>query len=440
MKYIEQVDFIKNYFKENEKNEDDFKIGIELEHFIVDKNTLETISYYGQAGVESTLRDLVEKGYSPYREGEYILGANKGSKYISLEPGSQFEFSVSPKYNLLEIEDEYIEFLEDLMPILASKGQCLLNVGYHPKTKIDDIKLLPKKRYDYMFEYFKDRGSHAHNMMKGTCSLQVSIDYKSEEDFVKKLKVGNYISPVLYSIFENAPYFEGEISNIHNIRAYIWENCDKDRSGTIEAIFDKDFSYEKYGEYILNAPPIFIKKDNREVFTGHKKNKDILMDYKNIETEELEHLMTMMFPDIRAKKYLEFRMIDSLPYPLNFAAIALIKGIFYHDKNLEILYKEILEVEKHDIDIAKNQMYKLGFYGELKGKKLIDIGRHIVDLAESGLEEGEGRYLKYIKAMLDEGINPYEKTKASISDRDLYGLNWCKIESMEDIYEFKRNK
>ena len=30
--------------------------------------------------------------------------------------------------------------------------------SYHPETKIDDIKLLPKERYDIMFNYFKTKG------------------------------------------------------------------------------------------------------------------------------------------------------------------------------------------------------------------------------------------------------------------------------------------
>ena len=133
-----------------------------------------------------------------------------------------------------------------------------MTVGYHPVTKIEEIKIIPKKRYDYMFEYFKTKGSHAHNMMKGTASLQVTIDYGSEEDYIKKFKIANALSPVLYALYDNGYYFEGAIWENHSLRAFIWANCDNDRSGIARGTFDGDFGYRKYAEYILNIPPIFV--------------------------------------------------------------------------------------------------------------------------------------------------------------------------------------
>ncbi len=96
-----------------------------------------------------------------------------------------------------------------------------------------------------MFNYFKDKGVHAHNMMKGTASLQLAFDYSSEEDYIKKFKVANALSPAVYALFDNAYYFEGKPWRRHNLRAHIWENCDKDRSGIVYNAFDKDFGYKK---------------------------------------------------------------------------------------------------------------------------------------------------------------------------------------------------
>ncbi|MFY9213583.1 MAG: glutamate-cysteine ligase family protein, partial [Tissierellaceae bacterium] len=198
MDYKRQVDEIANYFKVNEKSLDNFKIGVELEHFVIDLDTLKTISYYGDAGVAETLKDLEKIGYKGMYEGQYILGLTKGKKTVTLEPGSQFELSIEATISIKELEEEYLDFLNDVIPILERKNQGLMTVGYHPVTKIDEIKLLPKQRYDYMFNYFKTRGTHAHNMMKGTAALQVSLDYSSEEDYRRKFRVANALSPVLF--------------------------------------------------------------------------------------------------------------------------------------------------------------------------------------------------------------------------------------------------
>lgn len=432
MEFKKQIKEISNYIKSGEKNVEDFKIGIECEHFIIDKNTLETISYYGKDGVGETLKDLEKKGWKGKYEGEYILELNKGDKTITLEPGSQLEFSIEAKDNIKEIEEGYLQFLSEIIPILEEKNQGIIAVGYHPQTKIEDIKLLPKKRYDLMFNYFKTKGRHAHNMMKGTAALQISIDYSSEEDYKKKFRVANALSPVLYCIFENGYYFEGEEYPKHNLRTTIWNNCDKDRSGTVDKALDEDFSYEKYGEYVLNRPPIFIMKDNGVIATEDKQVKEIFNpdDYSK---EELEHLLTMFFPDVRTKKYIEIRMMDAVPYPLNFSAVSLIKGIFYNEDNLNKVYDFIKDINIEDVNKSKLDIIENGVEGKLKDKSILEIGKCLVKLAKEALEEDEVKYIIPLEEMLNKGQNPYGiiKEKANLGKKE--SLEWCILNNLKEV-------
>lgn len=124
MDYQKQVDAIINYFKVNEKTRDNFKIGVELEHFVIDLDTFKTISYYGEGGVAETLKDLEELGYEGVYEGEYILGLNKDKKHVTLEPGSQLELSVDASKHIWELEKEYLEFLEDIIPVLEKRTKA----------------------------------------------------------------------------------------------------------------------------------------------------------------------------------------------------------------------------------------------------------------------------------------------------------------------------
>jgi len=433
MDYNRQIEEIVKYFKDAEKQKEEFKIGIEFEHYIINKDTLETISYYGENGVAETLKDLEKNDWVGTYEGEYILGLDKGNKTITLEPGSQFELSVKAQKEIKEIEREYLEFLEEIDPILERKNQGLMVTGYHPETKIRDIKLLPKKRYDFMFNYFKTKGSHAHNMMKGTAALQVSLDFHSEEDYRKKFRVANALSPVLYALFDNAFYFEGEEYEKKNLRAHIWNNCDNDRAGIVDNALEDNFSYKKYAEYILSRPPIFVFKGKEIVATGDKLVKDIF-DPEDYEIEELEHLLTMFFPDVRTKRYIEIRMMDSVPYPLNFSAIALLKGIFYSEENLNRTYDYIKDISIEDVKKSKLDIMENGLKGKLKEKTILEIGEWLVKTAKLGLDEKEINYILPLEGMISFAVTPYEitKNKAEQSNKKS-ALSWCLLNNNIEV-------
>ena len=430
--YKRQIEEIVNYIKSGETL--DYKVGIEFEHFIIDKDSLKTVSYYGEKGVEETLGDLVNKGWTPEGEGQYVLGLKKGKKTISLEPGSQLEISVEMQTCIEILEKEYLDFLKDLIPILESKNQKLIALGYHPVSKIDEIRILPKERYDHMYTYFKSRGSHAHNMMKGTASVQVTIDYKDHKDYERKFRIANALSPIFYAMFENAYFFEGEETQIHNIRSFIWENCDKDRSGIVQGALDnEDFSYEKYAEYILNRPPIFEIKDGKIIASGNKKTKDLFNpeDYK---IEELDHLLTMFFPDVRTKRYIEIRMFDAVPYPLNFSIVALIKGLFYDENNLDILYDYSRKISMEDIEEVRKEMKAFGLGAKLKDKFLLEIARDLSKLAKEGLDEKEKDYLLPLDAMLEDGLNPYLITGQNEGEDRKEAISWSILNNVLEDY------
>lgn len=424
--YSRQIKRITDYIKSGEKNERDLKLGVEIEHFVVYKDTLKSVSYYGEDGVESSLRLLLEKGWNGKYEGNYLLGLEKDDLNITLEPGSQLEVSILAKAGINDIDRSYLNFLDDVLPILENKNQTLVALGYHPQTRINEIKLLPKKRYDLMFNYFKSKGSHAHNMMKGTGAFQVAIDYLNQEDYIKKFRVINALSPVFYGIFENAYIFEGEPCKIHNIRSFIWSNCDDDRAGTVKESFSDEYSYEKYAEYILERPPIFTVREGRIIPTEDKLVKDIL-DPDTNEKEELEHLLTMFFPDARTKRYIEIRMMDAVPYPLNISAVALIKGIFYNEKNLDVVYDFIKDISYEETQKVKNDILISGVNTLIKDKTILEVGRWLVELSKSSLGE-EKKYLMPLEDMLNKGLNPYLITKeAVVKEGVIQGLSWAML-------------
>lgn len=433
MDYEKQLEAVINYIKSGEKLKEDFTIGMEMEHFIVDKDTLKTVSYFGDNGVGATLRELHNHGCAAYKEGDYILGLENDDLAVSTEPGSQFEVALSSKWNIDELKDIYIKNMRKLVEVFDKKNQAMVTLGYHPVTKIDEIKILPKKRYDSMYKYFNERGDMAHNMMKGTCSLQCSIDYSSEKDFVRKYKIANCLSPVFYTLFDNAYILEGQPSKSRNMREIIWENTDTDRSGMYKFSFDDDLSYKKYAEHILNTPLIFSIDENHEpYYVGKTTFKEVFEDVKD--TGLIFHALSIVFPDVRAKRYIEIRMMDEIKYPLNFSAVALIKGLFYDETNLDKLSELFKNMTYENCMKAKLDAREKGLDATFMNVNMLEFCKMLVDMAKNGLPANEIGYLIPLEKMLEKGMNPrdqFEKIYKEKGLREAVVANEIKMEDLD---------
>ncbi|MDU3688069.1 MAG: glutamate--cysteine ligase, partial [Anaerococcus hydrogenalis] len=75
MNYQEKKDKIVAYIKSGESQKENFKMGLEMEHFVIDKDKLFSYDYFGENGVGDTLRKLNHKGFIVTNEEDgYILG------------------------------------------------------------------------------------------------------------------------------------------------------------------------------------------------------------------------------------------------------------------------------------------------------------------------------------------------------------------------------
>lgn len=423
MTYEDKVEKIVEFIKSGEKDEKDFKVGFEVEHFVVDKNSLETVRYEGENGIRQSLEELKDLGYEGIYEGEYIMGLHKDGASISIEPAAQFEISLYSQNSVDKLFETYKKTMAEIIPIFDKKGQLLVEVGYQVKDKIADIPRIPKERYKFMYEYFeKYAGPMAHNMMKGSASLQVAIDYSDEDDFRKKYFLANALAPFFYSIFDNAYIFEGEVYENHNIRQSIWENCDKDRTGIYPFSFDNDLSYEKYAKKILATPSIFIKKDSKDIATNDKTFEEIFDE--DMSDEMVFHALSIVFPDVRVKKYIEIRMPDNMPFPYNFAAVSLIKNIFYDKEVLDYAYNLLAGFTYQKAQDLKKITVLRGIQAMYEDKKIYEWMLEII-----GKIKEDRKYIDPLRDLLKEQKTP----------RDIYEELY-KESPQRAVYEFSVNK
>jgi len=397
LKKEQQIAAIVNYLRQSEKT--DFLLGAELEYFIVDKASKRSISYYESNGIETLLKKLVKLGFQPDEQDGHLLGVHNQHLAITLEPGAQWEISLHPQTSLEKLHDIFLQFLEILQPLLAAQQQELYSAGYLPANKISEIKIIPKNRYHLMHQYLSKTGKYAHNMMRGTASIQVAVDYHSDTDFIKKMRLACRLVPIFSAIYDNSNIFEAQPYPDFCLRTKIWNNCDDDRCGVLPIIFEADFGYAKYAQYILGLIPILIKNPQLEI--PYEAPFAQVFDLQKDISQQLDHIFSMCFPDVRARNYIELRMTDALPYPLSFAFIELVELIFNNQNNFRQIAQLLAKIDFAEINQAKHKIIQQGIEAEYAGTSILEHFRAIMQLVS-----GENHFQKYNQQIAQNGIIP----------------------------------
>ena len=299
--------------------------GVELEHFVVRKDTKEAVSYYGENGVEAILQGLLpfyeENAYS---EGHLIALAREGIA-LSLEPAAQLEVSISPQTDIAEIQAIYNKFVAEITPILERYSYELVTLGYQPKSRVEDLELLPKPRYRFMDAYFAKIGPYGRQMMRGTASTQVSVDYYSEEDFTDKYRIMYALKDLLSEFCSNAPVYEGKGYTGSALRDEIWSQTDARRVDVSTYMIDGMMSFEDYADFVMQTPVIVNREGSEESYDERTIGE--IAKERVFTGEELSHMLSVVFPMIRAKHFLEIRFADSMPMERVLKYVLLLKGL-----------------------------------------------------------------------------------------------------------------
>lgn len=393
------------YFEAGEKCVKEKRLGVELEHFIVDRQTKQAVPYAGENGIRKVLTELAAQ----YPEAvilpeEEFLGFQVPEFNITLEPAAQLEISIIPDSSILRIRDVYHGFSAHLNPILERFGYAAYTVGCQPVSSVKELKLIPKQRYAWMNDHFKTTGTGGMEMMRGSASTQVSIDYTSEKDFSRKIRAAYYYGPIFKLLMDNAPSFQGQPVEMHLKRTDIWRRTDPARCGILPGIFRDDYGFEDYADFLGHMPPIFLKHGKEAELTGDRTVAELFRD-RPMDEELLTHVLSMAFPDVRLKQYLEIRFADSVPLPYVLAYCALLKGLLYSEAGIEYALEQIHtgKLEEKDILQAEDALMKHGFDAEVYGAPVKEQAAALLSLARENLPEEEIALLEPFEAVIHYG-------------------------------------
>ena len=382
---IDTKEQIIKYFKSGIKDKKNFKIGIEHEKFLFDNNSNKRINYLK---IKEMFSALLEFGWNPILEKNNIIGLNKGGKNITLEPGNQIELSGEKLNHIHEACAESQDYLFELKQVTKKLNLSIVSAGFDPIPKLNEIPNNPKQRYKLMTKDMPLGGELSLDMMYRTCGTQLNIDYESEEDFVKKFKVVNSIVPISISLFANSSIVEKKKSNYLSYRSRVWQNTSR---GGLPKIFFEDLDFEKYAEFVMNFPILFIEE--KENYISGQKYKFI--DFMNRKINEINnrlptekdlstHLSTI-FTENRLKKYIELRSMDTCGWDCLCAGPAFNVGMLYG--NLDETHDIISKWDKDKIINAYLESPEKGFNTQLMGKDLLYWASTLLDLSRTGLEQ-----------------------------------------------------
>lgn len=393
-----------DYMRSGCKGGDLGRIGVEQEHFIVDEDgeSVPYEGYNGRLGVRDILERLSE--YWPQKsrnEAGDLLGLARPASNITLEPSAQVELSIAPMLTVAQVEEEYRAFVFRMEQILKPVDYRMVAYGYRPDKPALDMPLIPKKRYELMDGYMRAiPGMRPERMMRGSASLQVSIDFASEEDAVLKARIATLLGPVLALLADNTPVFEGKPNAQALRRLELWRHVDPDRCGAIHGLFDEGFGFGAYVDGMLAANPIFITRGGDHLVGGQTAAQayaDAPMD-----ANDVDHLFSMFWPDVRLKRYVEIRPADALPTAPMLGYVALVKGLFYGSANVELLAHFLkldapgaLPYTDATVDEAIKAVIADGYDAELYGRT---VGSW-VDLLLRLASEGLGTEFGYLEAL-----------------------------------------
>src|SRR5436190_19685191 len=424
---IESRDELVAWFAEGAKPKAQWRAGTEHEKFAFTADTHEPVPYEGRRSIRSLLIGMQHLlGWEPITDGGNIIGLADvtGGGAISLEPGGQFELSGAPLETIHQTANELTAHLAQLREIARPLGIGFLGLGMSPRWTREETPRMPKSRYKIMTEYMPKVGRYGLDMMYRTCTVQTNLDFSSEADMVKKLRVSLALQPIATALFAKSPFTEGKPNGFLSFRSEIWRDTDPHRSGMLPWAFQPGMGFERYVDYALDVPMYFVKRGERYIDVAGKSFRDLmqgrlpdLLGELATMSDWINHL-SAIFPEVRLKRYLEMRGSDGGPWRTLPALPAYWTGLLYDDLSLDAAWDLVKGWSAAQRQKLRDDVPRQALNAQIRSRKVRELARDCLALAEAGLKrrgfsDSEGRdethYLEPLHEIVARGMTPAEE-------------------------------
>jgi glutamate--cysteine ligase len=431
------------------KPKSEFRIGTEHEKTPFTLDGHRPVPYEGARGIEALLEGMrLLLGWEPITEDGKIIGLYDvtGGGAISLEPGGQFELSGAPLETVHQTSAELMAHLAQVREIATPLGIGFLALGMTPSWSRAEIPRMPKGRYRIMTGYMPKVGRYGLDMMYRTCTVQTNLDFSSEADMVKKLRVSVALQPVATVLFANSPFTEGKPNGFLSFRSEIWRDTDNARAGMIPWAFEDGMGFERWVDYALDVPMYFVKRGDKYIdvsgssFRDFFAGKNAVMGSERPTLSDWANHLSTIFPEVRLKRYLEMRGSDGVPWQQLPALSAFWAGILYDDTCLDAAWEIAKRWTPEQRQQLRDEVPRLGFKAKIGNRYLFEIAKECLVLAHGGLRRrgyadhlgrDETRFLSTLDHIVETGRTPAQEMLSKY-----HGAWHASVEPAYDEYAF----
>ncbi len=399
--------------KKNEVAHEEFKLGVCFGHFLVNRDDLKAVPFEGEQGIESLLEYLTRNGWEGLYEEEALIGVRKDNATVLLQAGGQIEVWIAKTASLKVIDKTYLDFLQSLGSELEARNQLLLSIGYQPVSKAEDIELMPMAKAKLLAEQLQDDPA-ALKALKAAAKTVVVLDYAHSDDFEKKYRVVATLAPVFAALLDNIPVLDGEEYNQFTAGIALDDDKKTALAKVENVITGHSFKYAQYSNFVANAPAVAVE-ENQQIVASAKTNEEVYED-QNMTEEQVAGVLDMVMPEVKATtRGLELHFVDALPYPLNMAYVALIKGLLYNADNMNALYEFVLNLNKELLDSLRQTVIEQGMEAKFNEGTVQEVAKDLYFMSTPQLPEEEQHYTQPLDAIIFKHICPKNVTKRQLA-------------------------
>ena len=300
-----------------------FRIGTEHEKFGFRSPIISPVPYEGRRGIRALLEGLREVRLGADHRGRHIIGAEATAAARSRSspagnsssPARRSRICIRPARKLTAAslagrDDRGAARHRLSRPRLVAQMERARNPD-HAQGPLQDHAQLHAAR----------SAGTGLDMMFRTCTVQTNLDFASEADMVKKMRVGLALQPIATALFANSPFTRASPTASSPIAREIWRDTDPDRTGMLPLAFEDGHRLRALRRLCARCADVFrlARRANTSMSRGNSFRDFMQGRLAALPGEQptmsdwANHLSTI-FPEVRLKRYLEMRGADGGPW------------------------------------------------------------------------------------------------------------------------------
>ena len=252
---------------------------------------------------------------------------------LTVEPGGQVEISPPPRDSLTDLIKTVAADIDHLESLLEPTGLRLGRHGADPFRP--PRRMLQVPRYAAMEHAFAPLGPEGITMMCSTAGLQVCLDFGLAADLPKRWAAVHALGPVVTALFANSPGVNGRRTDWASARMRSLYATDPVRTRPAAVCARPADAWAKR---VLDTPVIAVRRPGPNWLPPHRLT---FADWvagaldRPPTADDLDYHLTLQFPPVRPRGYLEVRYLDSPPHGQWLPPVVLMAALFAAPKYVE---------------------------------------------------------------------------------------------------------